>query len=371
MLTVRRAAMLLPLALAACDPDPKPGTQIGALREPDPSPMPPSDTRTLDMGAAVEEALRIGGITTLTAAWAGHVGSLDLGAPAGDCPQIWVGPLPDDVVDVDMDEDEPGLSWLSNCETRVADGENTFSGFTHWTTTMVEGESGARTLVADAEVTDKNGKVLFGFDGEADDSLDLATGTYTSNLDGEVVGTLSDAEGGFRTGGGFEASWSPSGTLRMFGTVTAFDGFGPPDNRTIVESPEIAGLAGWVSGMPRFTSVRFDLEFMPECTAEPVGYVGIRGNEGFWFDVYFLPIADLEAEPTAQSTAFPYEQIDNIACDGIGTLFARNIDLRSMDLEDDGWSRELSPDFAGVIASLPVPTLDDYVYTLRDLPSEE
>lgn len=359
---VPRPALLL-LLVGACD-IPKPGTQIGALREPDPRPEPPSDFRSLDMTQAVEDALRIGGLTTLSAAWSGHLGALD--TSKSDCPTVWIGGLPEDVADIDTDEDDPGMSWLADCSTQP--GNVGFAGFTHWTTSIVEDTSGTRELVSDAIVTDGNGTILFDFDGEASDTLDLPTGSYSSVLNGELTGSLAGIGSGLRTGGDFEASWSTDGTMRFFGTVTSYDGFGPADTRD-PSAEELANLPGWREGMPRFTSVRFDLSFTADCAAEPVGFVGIRGNEGFWFDAYFLPNPEL-VEGTAEFKAFPYEEIDNVACDGIGTLFARNVNLKAYDEEDPNWSRELTPDFPGVLGTLAMPTLDTYVYTLRNIPQE-
>lgn len=362
MSIVPRAALLVSL-VAACQLNPPGGTQIGALREPDPAPEPPSDFRALDMTAAVEDALRIGGVTTLSTAWAGHLGALD--AARGGCPTIWIGGLPEEIADIDMNGD-PGMSWLADCTTDP--GRTDYAGFTHWTTGIVEGQSGTRELVSDAIVTDTDGTVLFDFDGSASDQLDVTTSTYTSVLNGELGGTLAGVGSGLRTGGEFEASWSVDGSLRLFGTVTTFDGFGPADTRD-ASAPELANLPGWAPGMPRFTSVRLDLSFGPECGAEPIGFVGIRGNEGFWFDVYFLPNPEFE-EGTAQFKAFPYEEIDNLACDGVGTLFARNVNLEAYDDEDPSWSRDITPDFAGVLGGMALPTLDTYVYTLRDIVEE-
>ncbi|MEZ4236902.1 MAG: hypothetical protein R3F59_12265 [Myxococcota bacterium] len=354
---------------AACDPPPRPGTQIGALRQPDPDPQPPSDLQQIDIRSAVEEAIHLGGLATLASTWRGHVGSVDVGTAA--CPGVWIGQLPDGVVDVDMGDD-PGLSWAATCATvpEQAGGPfREFSGFTHWTATVTETE-GARSLIADADVHSDAGEELFHFDGEANDSLTVDGGgwQYQSTLDGSVSGRLTDTEGGVRTGGGFEASWGSDGALTMFGTVTALDGFGPADQRP-ADAPEVAHLPDWAPGRPRFTSVRFDLTFGPECAQEPVGYVGLRGNEGFWFDVYFLPKFAAD-DPTFEATGFPYEQIDNVACDGVGTLFARNIDLRALDEERADWSREVAPDFASAAAALPAPALADFVYTLRNLPLE-
>lgn len=351
------------LLLAACQlGPPNQGIQIGALREPDPSPAPPTDFQSLDMTQAVEDALGIGGLATLSAAWTGHIASLEVSR--ADCPTVWVGGLPEDASNMDFDEDNPGMSWLDDCATDP--GQTTFAGLAHWSSSIVEDTSGLRSLAGDALVTDNNGAVLFAFDGEASDTVDLPSGTYSSLLNGELSGELAGVGSGFRTGGEFEATWSTDGTIRMFGTVTTFDGFGPPDDRKLETSPELQNLSAWSEEMPRFTSIRFDLAFTPECAEEPIGFVGIRGNEGFWFDAYFLPDPAL-VEGTAQYKAFPWEEIDNIACDGIGTLFARNVNLKAYDDEDPNWSRELTPDFGAVIASLSLPSLDTYIYTLRDI----
>jgi hypothetical protein len=361
-----RFALLIPL-VAACDVGtPDPGIQIGALREPDPAPQPPTDFKDLDMTAAVEEALRLGGLTTLTAAWTGHLGSLD--SARFGCPTMWVGPLPEDFADFDIDDEEPGMSWASDCTTDP--GNVDFAGFTHWASTIADDEGFAsRSLAADAIVSRGDGTVLFDFDGEASDTLDVASGTYSSLLNGELTGELAGIGTGLRTGGEFEASWSTDGTMRMFGTVTTFDGFGPPDGRKPDTSPELRNLPAWTENMPRFTSVRFDLFFDGTCNQEPIGFLGIRGNEGFWFDVYFMP--DPELLPgTAEYKAFPFEEIDNIACDGVGTLFTRNVNLKTYDEADSGWSREVSPNFQRVTDDLALPSLDSYVYTLRDFPTE-
>ncbi|MEQ1566218.1 MAG: hypothetical protein ABMA64_11320 [Myxococcota bacterium] len=369
MSSPRHVLLFVPWVLSvACAVDPPKGTNIGALRGNDPSPQPPSDTKALDMTAAVEDALRVGGLTTLNSAWAGHIGTL-VGAPPG-CPQVWLGPLPEDLApDAEFDEDTPGMSWAANCTT---DANVTYAGFSHWSTTLAPGASGTRTLVSDAQVLDGDGGVLFEFDGEAQDSLDAVAGTYSSVLNGELKGSLVGLGSGYRTGGDFEATWSADGTLRFFGTMTALDGFGPEDHRNPDPevSPELADVEGWVTGMPRFTSAKFDLEFTPDCPQEPVGYVGLRGNEGFWFDVYFLPLYADTGTDIAQQQAFPFEEIENVACDGVGTLFARNVNLGGLDAEDEQWSREVAPSFAAVAGQLAMPTLEAFVYTVRDIPTE-
>jgi hypothetical protein len=361
----RVVLLVLPLVVA-CTTTPVPGTNIGALREPDPSPVIPTDTTSLDWEAAIEEALTLGGLASLTAAWAGHVAALELGT--GDCPTMWVGPLPEDFVDLDIDDEVPGLSWAGSCF--APSSATNYEGWAHWSSTLVpEGVAtlGTRSLTSQAVISNANGDPLFSFDGSAADELDASTGQYATVVDGELSGALVGLGSGIRTGGELGATWG-GGFLSFSGSLTALDGFGPADFRDPATSPELE-FADFTPGMPRFTSVVFDLEVTPDCPTEPVGYLGLRGNEGFWFDVYFLPKYDPIEEPSAAG-AFPFEEIDNVACDGVGTLFARNVSLRDIDEADASWSRELTPDLAGAIAALPTPGLDAYVYTLRDLPLE-
>lgn len=356
-MTRRVVLLALTITASACTPGPV-EVEPPAPREPDPPPTLPMDFKALDVKSAVETALQIGGIATAAAVWNGHVGSMAQATRA--CPAVWTGPLPEDA-DVDGDFEE-GLTWLDDCTTPAG---VRMLGYNHWETNADAGTE-SRSVTADATVTDANGAVLYEFMGEASDSLD-ENGGYDSTFTGELTGSLAGIGSGLR--GEVEASWAPDGSMRFFGNITTFDGFGPPDNRDPQLAPELENQPGWRPGAPRFTSVRFDLEFTGDCAAEPLGFVGIRGNEGFWFDVYFMPIYD-PAEGSAQSNAFPFEEIDNIACDGIGTMFTRNASLKEEDESDPAWSREVSPDFAAILAALPTPSPDDFVFTLRDLPEE-
>ncbi len=355
------------LVLLGCTPDPGEGIQIGSLRV-DPPPEPPTDFRAIDMVAALSDAFGLAGVATLATAWEGHTRALDLGE--GGCPTLWLGPPPEDLSDIEGGDDETeGLSWADACSTPSA---ASFEGFSYWQADVAldeaaQPERGERSLQMDGLVRDGDGLSLLDFDGEAEDSLQ--GDTYRSSL---VARVLSGSLVGFGSGlrGELEATWSPEG-MELFGSVHANDGFGPPDTRDPDPqvTPELKNLPGWEPGQPRFTSARFDLQLDGDCALEPRGYVGVRGNEGFWFDVYFLPLHDPE-EATAESSAFPYESIDNLDCDGIGTLFVRNLDLRTEDEADADWSREISVDFAAILASMPTPSIDGFVYTLSDLPRD-
>jgi hypothetical protein len=224
-----------------------------------------------------------------------------------------------------------------------------------------------RTLTSDMFVTGAAG-ILLRVDGEASDSIGTSGGySYTSSFDGEIIGTLV-ASGGVR--GELDAEWSADGSFGLFGAITDLDGFGPPDTRDPESAPEV-GFDGWTPGMPRFTSVRYDLTLdVTTCGVEPTGYLGIRGNEGFWLDVYFLPLYDPE-EDSAQSHAFPFELIENQSCDGIGTLFARNLLLEDPSgagsTADTTLAREVAPDFAAIVGSMPAPLPGDDLITLREI----
>ncbi len=366
---MRSHAWLTALAiLVGCSPDDGNGTQIGALKEGS-VPAPPSDLVQLDLAQAVEEAVRIAGVTTMATAWAAHVDSMAEGTAS--CPTAWLGAPPEDFVEIDgVDEDQPGLSWADFCTT--AEGTS-FEGFAFWQNVLAPDLStGSRALVMDGVVADAQGEVLLDFDGEASD--DLEGGTYRSSL---VARTLSGSLLGL--GSGLRAELEPAqwgsnvGDVELQGQVHLFDGFGPADTRSgdLEESPELTNVTDWEPGSPRFTSVRYDIDFGGDCELEPVGYLGVRGNEGFWFDIYFLPQFSPD-DGSAEAGAYPFEAIENTACDGKGTLFVRNLDLRAVEEASPGWSREIEIDFGAILSEqLPTPSTEGYVFTLQHLPRED
>ncbi|MEM6926953.1 MAG: hypothetical protein AAF602_08505 [Myxococcota bacterium] len=339
-------------------------------------PEPPSDFKELDLKLAVEEAFAIAGRTTLATVWAGHRATMD--TATFNCPNVWLGAPPERLADLDLDDGEtlPGLSWADRCTNP---GVNTFRGFTYWETNVdVDTGQGNRMLLGDAEVTDPSGAVLFDYDGESADTL--ANGTYSSNVVvRKLLGTLLPGFDAAGIRGELATSWQLDGSpdISIEGAVHLAAGFGPTDTRSgdLTVSPELENLPFWEPGLPRYTSVRFDLEFGDDldgnfCGLEPRGYVGVRGNEGFWFDVYFLPKYD-RAEDPARGGAFPFEEIDNLDCDGIGTAFIRNLDLRTDDAEDPNWSREIQFDFGAILAALPSPGVEDFLYPLQELPTQD
>lgn len=352
------------LLSGGCTPGETPGTQIGSLKESS-VPLPPADLELLDLAEAVREALRIAGIATTATAWNAHVTSLDSGTDA--CPNTWLGTPPEDFVDINgADEDSTGLSWFDNCTTALG---SSFQGFSYWEHDVDLGaRQGSRALAMDGQIVDPAGSLLLDFDGEATDALD--GGTYQSSMTARVLrGSLLGFGSGLR--GELDASWA-GGRMELSGQVHLEDGFGPPDmrNPSLDASPELTNVTNWTQGMPRYTSVRYDLDFEGDCSLEPRGYVGVRGNEGFWFDVYFLPKYD-PVEDLSRAASFPFEAIDNLDCDGIGTLFVRNLDLRQVERISRDWSREIQIEFGSIIGAMPTPNLDGFTFSLQDLPQPE
>ena len=322
----------LVLSCAPAEPGDELGGQSGSLRD-DPLEL-PDDVTTIDYVQAVDQALAVVIASDLATAWRGHMQMLESGDAT--CPPVFLG-APEDA---DMD-DEDALSWAADCSV---DG-NAYDGFLTWTTEVDPASgAGSRTLGGDAQVAAGNGDVSFQFDGEASDSV-VWSGTdftYSSTVEGQVSGLAmfgadSAVPGGFR--GNVAIDTSTAGNLTLDANLFLF---GEP-------------LLG------RFDSIVVDLEFTEDCPDEPVGYVGIRGIDGYWFDVYFLPRYDPD-DGTVDSQAYPYEIIDDAVCDGCGHLFVRNVQIDDVSL--------VCPDFGGVRSSATAPSIDEYVLTLHDPPWE-
>jgi len=325
---------LLALSCAPTEPGDELGGQSGSLRD-DPLDL-PEDVDTIDYQQAVDAALEVVLASDLATTWQGHVGMLASGDAT--CPAVFLG-APEDAM---ADDDDELVSWVGGCEVDGSD----YDGFVTWSSAVdPESGEGARSLSGDASVVAGNGDTRFQFDGEASDSV-VWTGpddfVYTSTIEGQVSGVetfdaSSAVPGGFR--GNVTLTTGSDGTLQLDANLFLF---GQPL-------------------LDRFDSVVVDLEFTDECGEEPLGYVGLRGIDGYWFDVYFMPRYDPD-EGTVDAQAYPYEIIDDAVCDGCGHLFVRNVAI-----EDAGL---VCPDFSGIRSSTSAPPIDDYVLTLHDPPWE-
>lgn len=344
-----RLLALLPLALV--------GTGCGAPEDTDalvlddPVELPPPDLEGVDLPAAFEAAFRRMADVDLRPAFAGHRDALAL-RRAG-CPDIYLGNP--DVEGIELDDDL-GWSWRDFCTQPDA---TTFGGFAFW-----QGEASAvgdpetaegriieaeRRMVADG-VVGRGDQVLFEFDGSGTDALtlveatdDYTAWTYTSLVEATVTGSLAfpDADGmpgGYRTDLYRRATGGVNATLEARGNVYMFE------HRI----------------QDRFDSIGLDLELKGEagagpddCTLEPQGWIALRDEDAFWYDLVFEPrYAGDPDDPDYPNE--PYSE-----CDGCGTLYVRGLEQESTEvcldlsfLWDDALDR-------------PEPT--DFVFTLRDL----
>lgn len=303
------------------------------------------DLTDLDLEAAYPAALTLALQGTVSPVWAGHVASMDL-ARAG-CPDLYAGPPADE--DAEVDEEE-GVSWYDHCTT---DGGLFFSGWAWWDAAIevadeVDGQPGqavqaSRTLVADGVIGDDVSD-LYAFDGEAEDALTQETAdgydawTWSSVVTGSVGGSLvmdgTDTPDGWRADLSLYATGPAPQTLTLVGNLYAY-------NPVLQE---------------RFDSVSVDLTWTDTassdaCALEPVGYLSVRDEDAFWYDLVFQPLED-ESMSDSGYADDPYA-----ACDGCGTLYVRGIEQGTV-------CPDLSFLWAGAITP---PTVDDFVLSLHDL----
>lgn len=339
-------AALLPLLahLLACAPD----EQEEPVDVGDPAPtLEVPDLTGIDLEQAFSDAFRLALGVHTGPVWAGHLASLDL-AQSG-CPDFFAGPPSDEL---DLDEDAGGVSWSDHCVTA---GGLFYYGWAWWDADIqqaneVDGEEGVainaeRTLDADGVVGDDQGD-LYAFDGEASDAIateETATWSYwtwsstvTGTLTGSTLFDGTETPDGWRADLYVYASGGDTETITLSGNIFFFN--------PVMQD--------------RFDSVSVDLTWSPpddadptSCTLEPTGYISVRDDEAYWYDLVFQPTGDddLTDEDYADD---PYTD-----CDGCGTLYVRGVEQSTV-----------CPDLSWVWdAAIEPPDVADYILTLRDL----
>ena len=310
--------LLIFVALAGCangpaeEPKPVEATDRGPAET-----LPIPDTTGIDFPTVFSDAMRQLTIVNTGAPWGGFATTIATVQPG--CPDLWVGPPADD--NVDINTDDPGLSWYDTCTQ--SDGTE-WNGYAFWDTTVsvtgdpqsYSGETTAatRTLVGDGTVKDGYGNIVYSFDGEASDSIyeveanGYTTWTWSSLVTGSVGGTDIFADtatpGGYRTDLYLAAAGGVADRVEARGDLYLFTDF----------------LDG------RFDSVAADLTLLgplgaaPDaCTLEPYGWIGVRDADAFWYDLVFLP-GDIEDYQD------PYANDPLGECDGCGTLYIRGVE---------------------------------------------
>lgn len=313
------------------------------------------DTTGFDFVAATTEALQLTKTVHAGRAWSAHVDALSRGQSG--CPDLYVGAP--DVPTADVGDGEAGVSWYDHCTTS---GGVAFDGYEYWEGAVrVEGDplsdvgattDATRTLTGSGVIGGAEA-IGFAFDGEATDALNAVDApgytrwTWSSTVTGTLTGSdvfAADtyAPGGWRTDlslyatGGDTAVYEPRGNVYLF------------DHRL----------------QDHFDSIEVDAAFLgpgaagpDDCALEPKGWIGLRDENAYWFDLVFLPRYD--EDPTDTGTDPTYG-----ACDGCGTLYVRGVEAAELG--------QVCVDFSFLWSDSPItpPGVDDYVLSLHALESE-
>ena len=340
-MTARIIALALTLAGAGCVVEP-----------PDPGPpaaqLPLPDVSDVDFPAAYTAALDLLLATDMRAVWAGHRESLLTIRPG--CPDLWLG-------DVD-DPQEDGVSWQDHCTTP---GGTAYDGALTWTseagregdpeTPLGAIESGRRTLVGDGTVADEDtGDLVFDFGGTGEDAFtsnvapDYAQWSYSSSVRGEALGVA-----GFGDDAAVPGGWRADVYVAYTGGTT----FGVEARGELLLHEQRIG--------DRFSGIAADFSLpgpdaatSGECVDEPTGWISLRDDAAYWYDLVFQPRYVEDANGAVYEN-HPYGQ-----CEGCGTLYIRGVEQGTVCLD-------VAPLFDG---SLSPPLVEDYVLSVRGAPTE-
>ncbi len=309
----------------------------------------PDDVDTIDWQVVFQEAISTMKTVNTQAVWRGHVASLQTRQVG--CPDFWSGEF---TVGAETVGEADGVAWFDDCRLQ----DSTFyDGWLTWAADVVEDgdpttfegrtSDADRTLEGDAVVGDDQG-VRLEFDGTARDSLyrleayGFERFVYSSLVEGTLTGR--DVFEGTSTPDGFRTDLFISTTG---GDVDTFEARG----NVYFFSPQLQG---------RFDSIQVDMSMVgptgasPEdCTLEPVGWIGVRDPDAYWYDVVFLPRF---REDLAEQ---PYDNPELSDCDGKGRLYIQGIEQVGVDVELD-----FSFLFDG---SFPLPDADEYVLPFHSL----
>jgi len=339
------------LVLQACMPfeatrdtltEPTPGTT-------NPFPL-PDDLDEIDWPAVFQEAVEQLKTINTQVPWGGHLQSLE--SRQAGCPDFWVDRF---TVGNNLVGDDNTISWYDDCSNPDT---SYFDGLLTWTSDVLEEgdpatidgrtSEGFRSLTGDAIVGDDDG-LRFSFNGGASDSLyrleadGYSRLTYSTNLDNVEVGGR-DALSGTATPDGFRSD------LFMFlsgGDVDTFEARG----NVYFFTPQLHD---------RFDSIQLDMALVGpsgagpnDCLEEPLGWIGVRDENAYWYDVVFLPRfqEDVVGDPYAND---PLSQ-----CDGCGRLYVQGVEQPDVDV---------CVDFSFVFdGGFPLPDADDYVLPFHAL----
>lgn len=315
----------------------------------------PDDLDEIDFEGAFVEAVRQLVTVTAQQPFLGHRQTID--RRSAGCPDFVAEPFTVRGVQVGR---EDGVAWHDDCLTTAGEA---YEGWVWWDSRVsasgdpstYDGRTveGTRQMEGDANIDGTTGDgdplTLFEFDGTASDSLYTVEAygyerhVYSSLVDATVTG--KDV---------FQGSPMPDGyRAELAMTLTGGD----------VDNFEARGDVYMFSEvfLDRFDSIGVDFELQgpkgagPDvCTAEPLGWIGLRDADALWYDVVFQPrfaedLVDID---------FPNEELS--ACDGCGKLYVQGIEQEGVTICVD-----FSFLFERNAVQLPAP--EDYVLPWRGL----
>ena len=190
------------------------------------------------------------------------------------------------------------------------------------------------------------GALVFDFGGTGEDAFtanvapDFESWTYSSTVRGEAQGVAGFGEGSELPGG-----WRAD----LYVTYTG------GDVRTAQARGELLLHEGRIGD--RFGGVSMDLALpgpdaaaSSECVDEPTGWISLRDDDAYWFDLVFQPRYEEDANGVVFEN-YPYGE-----CEGCGTLYIRGIEQGTVCVD-------VSPLFNG---RLTRPAIEDYVLSIRE-----
>ena len=302
------------------------------------------DLSDIDLNQAFAETLSRVADLQLSPAWSGNKEVLNLRFDG--CPDLYVGAP----AELEMD-DANGISWSDFC---VTGGGLGYAGYNYWNgnvnqngspdTDQGQTTNGSRSMAGQNVVT-AGPELLYEFKGEASDAMTLVEAnnyrrwTYTSTILGTMRGTRSVGEGeGFRADMYIYSAGGNRDIFEARGNVYWFD-------------HRVEG---------RFDSAGMDLILTGEagagpddCTLEPKGWIGLRDENAYWYDLVFMP------KDASDSTG--YLDDEHSVCDGCGTLY-----LRGLETENYG---QICPDFNDLWLgdTVELPAAEDFILTIQQL----
>ncbi|MAA80552.1 MAG: hypothetical protein CL916_14955 [Deltaproteobacteria bacterium] len=337
--------MLLISVLVSCEEKKEDEVTVEAYVPPQELELPSLDG--IDVNTAFTEAITLVGKVQLNPAWKGNREALSYKRPS--CPDIYVG-MTDDI-----EIPTNGVIWNDFCNTGTG---LEFSGYTAWVGTLEqsgdiespEGNiiNGTRQMSGQALVR-VSGENIYEFKGTGQDALyrvqapNYDRWTYSATINGTIQGSQANGEdAGFRSDMYIYATGGDANTLEARGNV-------------FWKQHRIQN---------RFDSAAMDILLVDpasagpdDCALEPKGWIGIRDENSFWYDLVFMP---MDAEDDAG-----YEDEDRSQCDGCGTLYLRGNETQAYG--------EICPDFSSIWTEtlIDLPQAEDFVFTFQQAQNPE